>query len=76
MRNREHRPDRDVSSSAASRRDQTAASSRVAPGKRTLTMGLGSRNPAGAPPLQRKREGSVAAPAPSRCEPVEDWGLL
>ncbi|HWN68332.1 MAG TPA: DUF4157 domain-containing protein, partial [Haliangium sp.] len=73
MSSREHRPDRNSSRPAASRRDQTVAPGRVAPGKRTLTMGLASRNPAGAPPLQRKPEGSGAAPASTHGDPVEDW---
>lgn len=73
MSSREHRPARDSSRPAASRRDQAVAPGRVAPGKRTLTMGLASRNPAGAPPLQRKPEGSAAAPGPTQGDPVEDW---
>jgi hypothetical protein len=36
-------------------------------------MGLASRTPAGAPPLQRKPGGSVAAPGPNQADPVEDW---
>jgi hypothetical protein len=69
MKHREHRPDHSSMPQAAARRDQA-----VAPGKRTLTMGLPSRS-ADAAPRQRKPAPAPATPARSQAAegPVEDW---
>jgi hypothetical protein len=70
MKVREHRPGHDPSPRTAAHRDHT-----VAPGKRTLTMGLAARRPTGAGPLQRRPVTAHANPPRSQAAdgPVEDW---
>lgn len=72
MSHREYR-NSNHSPHAASRPDQDVAARQIAPGKRTLTMGLPSRRSTGAAPAQRKPQGSGATPAHDPGQPVEDW---
>ena len=67
------RPHHDSMPHARSGRGAAGALAQVAPGKRTLTMGLAPRASAGAAPLQRKAQSQRASPAPIECGPVEDW---
>src|SRR5690606_4311078 len=46
---------------------------RMAPGKRTLTMGLPARSPAGPAVRQRRPAAGPAAPSRRDAGPVEDW---
>jgi hypothetical protein len=70
MKLREHRPGHESSPQTAPRRERA-----VAPGKRTLTMGVPSRQSAGAAPLQRRPATPLSSAPRSRAAegPVEDW---